>query len=44
MLLLSYEAVVACARMTPAERAKWLSEGGKIVHRGGKRQWRAAKG
>lgn len=41
MRLLSYQQVVACARMLPEERAAWLAAGGQIKRRGGKRPWRA---
>ena len=41
MRLLSYEQTVAGARFSPAERVSWLSAGGKVVERGGKRGWKA---
>jgi hypothetical protein len=41
MRLLSYEQMVAGARLSPAERAAWLAAGGKVVERGGKRRWKA---
>jgi hypothetical protein len=41
MWLLSDEAAAAGARLSRAERAEWLSAGGRYEHRGGKRPWRA---
>jgi hypothetical protein len=41
MRLLSYEQTVAGARLSLAERAAWITAGGKVVKRGGKRIWKA---
>jgi hypothetical protein len=41
MRLLSYEQMVAGARLSPEERADWLAAGGEVVERGGKRGWKA---
>ena len=39
MRLLSYEQMVAGARLSPEERADWLAAGGKVVERGWKAVW-----
>ena len=41
MRLLSYEQMVAGARLSPDKRAEWLAAGGKVGERGGKRGWKA---
>jgi hypothetical protein len=41
MKLLSYEPILAGARLSRAERADWLAAGGKVMRRGGKRTWKA---
>jgi hypothetical protein len=43
MQMLSDEEAAAGARMSRAERAAWLNEGGKYERRGGKRPWRAVR-
>ena len=38
---LAHEQAVAATQLTPEKRVRWLAAGGGIVHRGGKRPWKA---
>ena len=43
MQLLSYEQSIASKQLSPQKRIEWMNGGGKVAHRGGKRQWKPIK-
>jgi hypothetical protein len=39
--MLSYEQMVAAARLSLKDRTDWLASGGQVIEREGKRRWKA---